>query len=97
FRVIAQFCRKYVVKRWLSAKEQNGRFAVFPQNCAVLVSEFVRKLSLLFDSLRHLSESLRLATIFPGSGTTESQVWETERGAKDVRICLSDSRIGGYV
>jgi hypothetical protein len=31
-----------VVKRWLSAKWQNYRFAVFAQNYAVSVSEIVR-------------------------------------------------------
>jgi len=42
FRVIAQICRKYVVKQRLSAKSQNDRVAVFAQIYAVSLSEFVR-------------------------------------------------------
>src|SRR6476660_668950 len=43
--IIAQFCRKYVVKLRLSAKRQDWRVIVFAQNHAVLVSG---KFSLLF-------------------------------------------------
>src|SRR6476660_7298788 len=42
--IIAQFCRKYVVKLPLSAKRQNYRVIVFAQNHAVFVSESVRKI-----------------------------------------------------
>src|SRR4029077_7929278 len=47
--IIAQFCRKYVVKLPLPAKRQNYRVIVFAQNHAVFVSESVRKVfALLF-------------------------------------------------
>jgi len=42
-------------------------------------------------------KSLSFPPFFPIRGTTESQVWEIERTAKDAPILVSGSKIAGYV
>src|SRR6476661_7293133 len=58
--IIAQFCRKYVLKLPLPAKRQNYRVIVFAQNHAVLVSEGVRKI-LAIVSARAMRRFVRSA------------------------------------